>query len=336
MTCKGHDTKPDTCYFPIKKNSFWNLCVSCERIENRLFLEEVQRAIRDDRITFVFHGKEYSLNDPTFPEKYLRHTSFLSTHQDPRLSMLLLVFKNNRVLFKNCLKTFVLDSGFILSANLLYRSHLPQQSTCGMLAQIQREFRQHFTDLPTCPCCMSKALLRIPKGSLTNRTVQHIYRIFQNHILAQHPTWFVWTFKLLQTIWERDFEDLFTFQRLDGGIRGNQQALEFRDWLGAFLETPIVMEKVLAGKLSEQDREYLHFWTGQELNAKFYKVLLKRRQNLYKEELIVKTWHPRRFILWCFDNEELADFGPIDYEELKNFDYDAMNADTTQSLSTIK
>ncbi len=318
MACKGHEGKPDACYFPVKKNSFWSLCVSCERIENRLFLEAVQRAIRDDTITFTFHTKEYSLNDPHFPERYLRHTSFLSTHQDPRLSMLLLLYKSNRTLFKSCVRTFIQDASFIISANLLYRSHLPQQSTCAMLENIQREVRQHFTDLPTCPCCMSKKLLRIERENINHRILQHVYRIFQNHTLAQHPTWFVWTFKLLQTIWERDLEDLFTFQRMDLWIRGNNQVLEFRDWLGAFLETPIVMEKALTGKISTLDREYIQLWTGQELKPDFYRRLLKRRQNLYKEELIMRTWHPKRIFFWCFDLEELAEFGPIDHDQLRS------------------
>jgi hypothetical protein len=314
----GHDKMPHQCYFPIKKNSFWNLCVSCERIENRLFLEEVQRTIRGEAIVFTFHTKEYSLNDPYFPEKYLRHTSFLSTHQDPRLSMLLLLYTSQRSLFKTCLKTFVEDSGFIISANLLYRSHLPQQSTCEMLLQIQKELHQHFMDLPTCPCCMSKALLRIQRRSITNRMTEHMYRIFHNHILAQHPTWIVWTFKLLQTIWEKDFEDIFSFQRLDGGLRQHQESLEFRDWLGAFLETPIVMEKALTGKISREDREYLLLWTGQELDSAFFCRLLKRRQNIFKEELIMKAWHPKRIFFWCFDQDELSDFGPMDLDQLRS------------------
>jgi hypothetical protein len=318
MACKGHEGKPDSCYFPVKTNSFWDLCVSCERIENRLFLDAVQRAIRDDTVTFTFHTKEYSLNDPHFPERYLRHTSFLSTHQDPRLSMLLLLYKSNRVLFKTCVRTFIQDASFIISANLLYRSHLPQQSTCAMLENIQREVRQHFTDLPTCPCCMSKKLLRIERENINHRIIQHVYRIFQNHTLAQHPTWFVWTFKLLQTIWERDLEDIFTFQRMDLWIRENNQVLEFRDWLGAFLETPIVIEKALTGKISTLDREYILLWTGQELQPDFYRRLLKRRQNLYKEELIMRTWHPKRIFFWCFDLEELAEFGPIDHDQLQS------------------
>jgi hypothetical protein len=318
MACEGHDTKSDACYFPIKKQSFWNLCVSCERIENRLFLEAVQRAIRENTTTFRFHEKEYSLNDPHFPERYLRHTSFFSTHQDPRLSMLLLSYKSSPVLFKNCLQTFVQDSSFIVSANLLYRSHLPQQSTCAMLERIQRGLRQHFTDLPTCPCCMSKALLRIHRENITHRIIQHVNRIFQNQILAQHPTWFVWSFKLLQTIWEKDFEDLFPFQQVDPWIRGNQHAIEFRDWLGAFLETPIVMEKVLTEKIHLLDKQYLHIWTGQEVTPSFYKAILKRRQNIYKEELIMKTWHPKRILIWCFDQEELSDFGPLNLDQLQS------------------
>jgi hypothetical protein len=105
---------------------------------------------------------------------------------------------------------------------------------------------------------------------------------------------------------------------MDLSIRGNNQVVEFRDWLGAFVETPIFLEKILTDRVSLLDKEYIHLWTGQELNFKFYKTLLKRRQNIYKEDLIIKTWHTKRIFYWCFDLQDLADFGPIDHDQLQS------------------
>lgn len=283
--------------------------MSCERIENRLFLEEVQRSIRTDSIEFEFHGKVYSLNDPFFSEQYLKPFIFLSSHQDPRLGILRLVFKTNRPLFDRFCNGLIQSSNFIVSANLLYRSHLSQHDTCAMLDKLQRKMRQHFLDLPTCPCCLAKVLRRTKKATLSTRQINHIYGIFRNTTLSQHPTWFVAVFKLLQTIWESDLEDIFTLDRLGDPLRQNNQAgIDFRDWMGAFLETPIVMEKYYAGKISLQDQELFLLWTGIALSDTFYKGLLKTRQNLTKEELIMQTWHPSRLFPWCLDLDELKDF----------------------------
>jgi hypothetical protein len=39
------------------------------------------------------------------------------------------------------------------------------------------------------------------------------------------------------------------------------------------------------------------------------KQSIKNRTNTYKEELVMRTWHPKRLFPWCLDIQELADFG---------------------------
>ena len=51
------------------------------------------------------------------------------------------------------------------------------------------------------------------------------------------------------------------------------------------------------------------------------KQSIKNRTNLYKEELVIRTWHPKRLFPWCLDIQEIADFGfsntdEIDWESL--------------------
>jgi hypothetical protein len=36
---------------------------------------------------------------------------------------------------------------------------------------------------------------------------------------------------------------------------------------------------------------------------------IKRKTDIFKEELIMRTWHPSRLFPWCLDIEELEDFG---------------------------
>lgn len=310
MKCKGHQGNP-SCWLPPNPKSFWGFCESCNRIENRLFLESVQEAIRSNRSIFTFHEKEYSLDDENFPNKYLRFTVFTPSHQDPRLSLLALTFSNRPAFALPICKAFVKDSSFLLSANLLYRKHLPQRHTCAILNTIQKQSRQHFVDLPSCPCCMSRVLCRIPKDSLSTRQIHHITTIFGNHILAQHPTWFVYIFRLLQTIWEKDMEDIFHFPYLSRFLEHENPInlqIDLRDWLGAFLETPIVVEKILTNKISVVNKTYLFERTGQQIDLAFLKRFVRAKHYGYREDLMIKTWHPDRLFNWCFDLEEIADF----------------------------
>jgi hypothetical protein len=39
------------------------------------------------------------------------------------------------------------------------------------------------------------------------------------------------------------------------------------------------------------------------------KQRIKEKTDLYKEELVMRTWHPSRLFPWCLDIEELEDFG---------------------------
>jgi hypothetical protein len=312
MSCSGHHGS-NGCFMFKQEKSFWGLCLSCERIQNRLFLEEAQRAIREDRMEFQFHGKPYSLQDPNLTERFLGRFRFVSSSQDPRLTLLMLCYAKHPQIFKRLVRTFIADTSFITSAHLLYRKHLPSCTACGVLHHIQAMSRQSFMDLPSCPTCMSRSLCGKESKAITQRHIDHILSIFRNRVLSQHPTWFLSIFRLLQTIWEQGLEDRISFRVLDDILLHQNPIefqIEFRDWMGAFVETPIVIEKMLRGKISQENREFLQVWTGQQVNMPFIKRIQRGRMAAWKEDLIIKTWHPSRLLTWCLDLEELKDFDP--------------------------
>ena len=174
MTCQGH-ASADSCFLPKKEGSFWGLCLSCERIQNRLFLEAAQASIRDGRTLFEFYGKSYSLDDPIFPNRLLANFKFVSSSHDPRLTLLTICYQKAPNLFRSLLKALEKDGTFLTSANLLYRKHLPNSTTCGILNRIQYRFRQRFLDMPTCPCCMSRYLVGMKPENLNQRHVSHLF-----------------------------------------------------------------------------------------------------------------------------------------------------------------
>lgn len=309
MTCSGYSGSTG-CFMNKQENSFWGLCISCDRIQNRLFLETVQRAIRENRMEFLFHNKEYSLKDPRFSDHFANKFQFLPTSNDARLSLLSLCYIKMPTLFKNLLKQFYTDPSFLTSANLLYRKHLPSRSVCGMLNMIQNKYQQRFHDMPSCPSCMSRYLLRTNETNITQHEIDHTVSIFRNRILSQHPTWFVNIFKLLQTIWEKDLENRISLLLLDPILNRENpldHQIEFRDWMGAFLETPAVLEKALTGKISDTNKSYLELMTGKKVSMELIKNIQANRMKAWKLDFIEKSWHPERFMEWCLDYDELND-----------------------------
>jgi hypothetical protein len=183
-----------------------------------------------------------------------------------------------------------------------------------MLDKIQKKLQQHFLDMPSCPSCMARYLMRVKADNIREKQIDHILSIFRNRVLSQHPTWFVSIFKLLQTIWEQDLEEKVSFEVLANIlIQENpiEFQIEFRDWMGAFIDSPIVIEKILTGKISEENRAFLQTWTGQIINMPYIKRLQRNRMAAWEEDLFIKTWHPSRLMTWCLDIEELKDFEPI-------------------------
>lgn len=64
----------------------------------------------------------------------------------------------------------------------------------------------------------------------------------------------------------------------------------------------------------EQRMDYIPVtWNQLEFLATVEREILpyiKKRNWVFKEELMMKTWHPDRFLLWCLDLEEMNDFLP--------------------------
>ncbi len=42
-----------------------------------------------------------------------------------------------------------------------------------------------------------------------------------------------------------------------------------------------------------------------------WKLIQKSRCNLYKEDLMIYTWHPSRFVAWCFDEDDKRDLAEL-------------------------
>jgi hypothetical protein len=77
--------------------------------------------------------------------------------------------------------------------------------------------------------------------------------------------------------------------------------------------TRLVLEEPFRGRLfCEQDLTFLPLPLREaplllSMRKEIYKRI-KQETNRYKEDLIIKTWHPDRLFSWCFDLDDLKDF----------------------------
>ena len=62
--------------------------------------------------------------------------------------------------------------------------------------------------------------------------------------------------------------------------------------------------------LLEKNPEKIHwgwFSKNPSIFEEDYQTLSKERTEVLREELVMKTWHPKRFMSWCLDTDEVKD-----------------------------
>ena len=62
--------------------------------------------------------------------------------------------------------------------------------------------------------------------------------------------------------------------------------------------------------LLEKNPEKIHwgwFSKNPSIFEEDYQTLSKERTEVLREELVMKTWHPKRFTSWCLDTEEIKE-----------------------------
>ena len=95
------------------------------------------------------------------------------------------------------------------------------------------------------------------------------------------------------------------FEQIRRGFHDDEKSKEF---LVRFLTQPATVSSVFNKRASEYIPElYRKDLTESFLQKEVLKAVRKRNW-VFKEDLMIKTWHPDRLFLWCFDIEEMKDF----------------------------
>jgi hypothetical protein len=84
---------------------------------------------------------------------------------------------------------------------------------------------------------------------------------------------------------------------------------EYKSFLLGLLSQPVFLSVLFEKK----EKDYLPLAFQEEPILQEYKrsikQSIKRITDTYKEELMQRTWHPRRLFPWCLDIEEWKEFG---------------------------
>ena len=291
MNCKNsileHNSKRQ-CWFPKDANSPFDFCIRCSYYR----VDEILHSIAKGDFTAVHFLEDTSVQSTCLQEKQF----------DSFLSALTALCKANHPSFPilyTCVEDYIrFQQAFLRhspsSRCCLYQSYLSKQSFSSKEA--------HITDLPwKCWTCLA--------WILRQKDTLGLYQAFIRGMLSNASQ------ASLSTCDPSSLIDCMISLELKGKAHATRTLFEWyrraiqndtkaREVLDEFHCQPAMIYYVFT------DPYFGYYPTNWEINTVPKKALksVRKRNWVFKEELIMRTWAPHRLFPWCFDIQELADF----------------------------
>lgn len=277
------------CWLPISPTSPFEICCRCtfQKVE-----EELKKIQTEQSDTYMLERKTFLT------------LCFQDGHQRNLLDALVKVNETN----KNLVKEILLESKGTVFHRFLETSlthHTPSYRCSLYRLALQKNDKKdtYQNDLPwKCYSCLTwlmqqKKMCRLYdafiRGLLNNRLKEG----------SQHPKETIHMMTSLHIHHKKPQNTRLLFDIVRRGC--TQQEAEHI--LREFLKQPYFTD--------EERLDYIPVtWNQLAFLATVEKEILpyiKKRNWVFKEELMMKTWHPDRFLLWCLDLEELQDHIPF-------------------------
>lgn len=291
MTCKNEIIELNSkrgCWFPVNPSSPFGLCSRCDFYKVESSLKEIETNLD-------------LIQNPAFCKATLDQT-----HRVSLLSALTRLQEKDLSAFANF---FALLGDEKLRNDINHQLHTHSPSCrCKFYQYIlkTRTFDHEIqsTDMPwNCWDCLSFILKQ--------KNMLNSYRAFSNGIVTNRikrpetaPSKVIDCMVSLH-LYNKDHTARLLFDRLRRSSIGESKAKEF---LVEFLTQPATASLVFTPVVFE----FVPGSWNKDLNASFLQKevmkAVKKRNYIFKEDLIIKAWHPDRLFPWCFDIEELKDF----------------------------
>lgn len=303
MLCKGtvfEHSRKRACWLPAERGSQFQLCRRCHFHKVTNILDNFTRDYAEGQL---HPTNEIILTDQTFLEELLH-----PAREQALLNLLNILYQKNKIQFNVVVVRLKEKKIF---SNLLTKrivAHTPG-TRCNFYRCCMKDEDMYISN--TLPWNCWSCIAWIVKQKNTHLSTKYLFTFGRNFSNLTYPM-FAEVGPLIFTDY---FVTLFLEERehhlrflIDHMIR-NFPYEEFKSFFLRFLQQPPLLslfyEKKQNTLLPLPFRDAIVI----EEFRKEIKQSIKNRTNIFKEELIIKTWHPKRLFPWCFDIQELEEFG---------------------------
>ncbi len=316
------DTRRKTCWLPPDEESPWKYCRHCSFTQKDKLFDSVLTQLRE-RMSLVempTGQKEKLLTVVQYPW-FRQHCAHPASRL--RLYHLMMLLRTHN---KQIYHAFLQDQSLVPSFIRILQSHRPSNDNSASCKMICDLAIYDLHQIPRqCPVCLFNLLKR-------NRNSREYYSAFTNYLRDYHLKSYQFPHPQIimkdyirMSIQRTDpnrqyaFSAMYEYFRRQNpttmDMRFNQFLQDFLmedcDTFGALLNTNMT---ILQEYRPEWMNEFEFLMLIVEPARLQWKQTMRVRCDTYKEDLIIKTCHPRRLFKWIFDIEDLKDFEPYDEE----------------------
>ena len=303
MKCKGvlqEQNRQRDCWLPANASSAVQLCRRCHF----------------HRITHILDTLTHDYwNGTLHPENeiFLNDTEFLSELLHPArelafLNLLSALYKENKIQFTRIVNKAKAKTVFPILVTKRIQAHTP-----GPRCQMYREFMKDSEVYQTpnhcwnCWSCIVWSLKQSNKNLLdmfSKSFLLHLHRLTYEMYQNNGPRVFL-DFMVTVNLLQKDhilrlFIDhiFYTFPLED-----------VKSLLLSFFQEPCMLFVFFQNRQNDYLPLPLREKVVVDEFRRHIKEAIKKKTDTFKEELIMRTWHPHRLFPWCLDIVELEEFG---------------------------
>lgn len=302
MLCKGFLQEGSTtraCWLPSVPSSSFQLCRRCHFYRITEMLDSLTQSYREGHLHPPF---EMHLTDEIFLQELLH-----PAREQALLHLLAALSVKNRIQFDLLVDRLKYQSVFPILMTKRIQAHQP-----GPRCKMYREFvkdKKVYTSQTLCWNCWSCIAWLLKQD---NQRLLEAYR--QNFGLHFSRLSFETFTTTGSAIFVDLFASLFLLEKhhhlrilIDHFFRCFPLE-DFKKFLLAVFQHPVFLHVFF----EQKHADFLPLPLRDPIVVKeFYTAIkkgIKAKTNTYKEELVMRTWHPSRLFPWCLDIEELKDF----------------------------
>ena len=288
------------CWLPASPSSPFQMCRRCHFYKITEILDGLTRDYGQGRL---HPSQELLLNDTEFLQELLH-----PAREQALLNLLGTLYRDNKVQFFHLVRKLERSTVFSILITKRVQTHVP-----GPRCKMYREFLKEkhiYNSNDLCWNCWSCIVWCL---KLKDKDLLHKFK--KSYLSQLHRL----TLDIYINTGSRVFLDCLVTLHLQGD---DHLVRIFIDHI--FHRFPLdIVKGILLLFFQENAMLDIFFYKKQNdflplplrdatVVQEFYKEIkksIKQKTDLYKEELVMRTWHPSRLFPWCLDIGELEDFG---------------------------